>query len=176
MTAPRRSRRRVLAAGVAAGTLLVAGPAALAGCTSSAPPAPEQPDPLELPARRAESDAALAQAVATAHPALATAADAFATDRQAHAAALRTELHRVRPSPAPSSPTPSSSAPPTPTPFPAATDQAEARDALAGAAQAAQDEAARLVPRLPGYRAALLASVTACCASHAAVSLRRSTS
>ncbi|MGH3905564.1 MAG: hypothetical protein ACRDTE_15475 [Pseudonocardiaceae bacterium] len=175
MTEPRRSRRRILAAGVAAGMLLVTGPAALTGCTSSAPPVPEQPDPLELPARRAESDAALARTVATAHPALAAAAGAFAADRQAHAGALRAELHRVRPSPAPS-PTPSSPGPPTPTPLPAATDQAEARDALAGAVQAAQDEAARLVPRLPGYRAALLASVAACCASHGAVGLPRSTS
>jgi hypothetical protein len=34
---------------------------------------------------------------------------------------------------------------------------------------AAQDEAAALVLTLPGYRAALLASIAACCATHAAL-------
>ncbi|HEX2298175.1 MAG TPA: hypothetical protein VHH34_06610, partial [Pseudonocardiaceae bacterium] len=64
---------------------------------------------------------------------------------------------------------PSSSVPPPPAPAPAPADQTEAQDVLTEAAQAAQDEAARLVPGLPGYRAALLASVAACCASHTAV-------
>ncbi|MGH3991022.1 MAG: hypothetical protein ACRDSN_01000 [Pseudonocardiaceae bacterium] len=163
MTEPRRSRRIVLAAGAATGALLVIGPAALAGCTPSAPPAPEKPDPLELPAQRAESDAALATAVTNAHAGLAAAAGALAADRQAHAVALRAELRRVRPSPSPTN----SSVPPAP--VPAAADQASARDALADAVRAAQEEAALLVATLPGYRAALLASVAACCASHAAV-------
>ena len=69
----------------AGGALLVAGPAVLAGCTRS-PAAPERPDPLEAPARRAETDSVLAQAVAQmaaqegaqTHPALATAATALA--------------------------------------------------------------------------------------------------
>lgn len=164
MTEPRPSRRRVIAVGAATGALLLTGSAGLTGCTSSAPPAPAQPDPLELPAKRADSDAALAQAVAAAYPELAAAAGAFAADRRAHGAALRAELQRVRPSSAPSSPAQSP-----PAPVPAAAGQAQARDALAGAAQAAQDEAAGLVPRLPGYRAALLASVAACCASHPVV-------
>jgi len=164
VTELRPSRRRVIAAGAATGALLLTGSVGLTGCTSSAPPAPAQPDPLELPAKRAESDAAMAQAVAAAYPALAAAAGAFATDRRAHGAELRAELHRVRPSS-----TPSSSVPPPPAPVPTTTDQNGARDALAGAAQAAQDEAAGLVPGLPGYRAALLASVAACCASHTAV-------
>lgn len=151
-----------MAVGVATGTVLVAGPLTLGGCSTQ--PDPAQPDPLERPARRAESDAALAQALAAAHPALAQAADRYAADRRAHAAALRTELRRVRPAP----PT-SSSAPPPPAPVPAPAEEGQARDALAGAVRAAQDEAARLVGGLPGYRAALLASVAACCASHAAV-------
>lgn len=153
----------MLAAGVAVGTLLVAGPTALAGCTSSVPPALDEPDPLEHPAQRAESDVALAQTVAGAHPALAAPAAALAADRQAHATALRTELRRVRPSPPPATSAPS------PAPVIAAPDQAAARDTLAGAVQAAQDEAAGLVATLPGYRAALLASVAACCASHTAL-------
>jgi hypothetical protein len=163
VTRPRRSRRRVLAAGVAAGTLLAAGPMTLAGCTTPAASTPAEPDPLESPARRAESDVALARAVADRHAALAAAAGALVADRQAHAAALRAELRRVEPSP-----TAVSSAPPA-APVTAAADQAVARDALAAAVRAAQQEAAGLVSVLPGYRAALLASVAACCASHAAV-------
>ncbi|MGH8920735.1 MAG: hypothetical protein ACRD0H_20780 [Actinomycetes bacterium] len=152
----------MLTAGVAVVTLIGAGPT-LAGCTSSAPPPLAEPDPLEGPAERAESDVALALAVAGAHPTLTATAAAFAADRQVHATTLRAELRRVRPSPAPASTTPSRA------PIIAAVDQAAARDELAGAVEAAQDEAAGLVAMLPGYRAALLASVAACCASHAAL-------
>lgn len=163
MTGPRRSRRFVLAAGAATGALLVVGPGVLAGCAPSDVPPPGQPDALEPPARRAESDAALARAVADAHPELAAGARALAADRQAHALALRTEIARVRPGAGPSS-----SAPP-PVPVTAAPDQAGARHALTAAVRAAQQEAAELVTTLPAYRAALLASVAACCSSHAAV-------
>jgi hypothetical protein len=170
---PRHSRRRMLGAGAA---LLVAGPTVLAGCTGSTPVAPEEPDPLEQPARRAETDSLLAQAVAqmateianqVEGQALVTAATALAADRMAHAITLRTELRRVRPTTVPSSITPS--APPAPTPPPAVSDLASARAALLQAVRSAQDEASQLVATLPGYRAALLASVAACCASHAAV-------
>lgn len=156
---------------MAAGTLLVTGPTALVGCTSSAPAPPAEPDPLEPLALRAESDVELAQAVAGEHPALAAAARALAADRQAHATALRAELLRVRPNPAGDS-----SALPSTLPFAPVTaqptadsDQAAARAALVQAVRSAQDEAAGLVGALPGYRAALLASVAACCASHAEV-------
>ncbi|MGQ0719800.1 MAG: hypothetical protein ACT4NP_21260 [Pseudonocardiales bacterium] len=174
MPGPCPSRRRMLAAGV---TLLVAGPAALAGCTGSPAP-PEPPDPLESPARRAETDSALAQAVAQmatqlagptapqTHAALAAAASTLAADRLAHASMLRAELRRVQPAPAPSSAAPPAA--PAPPPF-ADPDLASARAALLRAVHAAQDEAARLVMTLPGYRAALLASVAACCATHAAL-------
>lgn len=175
MSGPRPSRRRMLAAGAA---LLVASPAALPGCTGS-PAAPERPDPLEPPALRAETDSALAQAVALmaaqvaaqtgaqTHPALATAAKALAADRMAHAITLRAELRRVRPKPAVSSAAPPAA--PTPAPPLADPDLASARAALLQAVHAAQDEAAELVLTLPGYRAALLASVAACCATHAAL-------
>ncbi|MDQ5856646.1 MAG: hypothetical protein M3302_10175 [Actinomycetota bacterium] len=173
MPGPRHSRRRMLGAGAA---LLVAGPTVLAGCTGPTPAAPEEPDPLEQPARRAESDSVLAQAVAQAATeianqvdgqALATVATALAADRMAHAITLRTELRRVRPTTVPSSIAPS--APPAPAPPPAIADLASARAALLQAVHSAQDEASQLVVTLPGYRAALLASVAACCASHAAV-------
>jgi len=167
----RPSRRRMLAAGAA----LLAGPATLAGCTGSAPLAPEGPDPLEPPARRAETDSALAQSVAQAaaqlgtqtHAALATAARALAADRTAHAITLRAELRRARPAPTPSGAAPPATPPPAP-PL-ADPDLTSARAALIQTVHAAQDEAAGLVVTLPGYRAALLASVAACCATHAAV-------
>ena len=167
MSRLRPNRRRVLAAGAA---LLVAGPAALPGCTGS-PAAPERPDPLEPPTLRAETDSALAQAVALmaaqtgtqTHPGLATAAEALAADRMAHAITLRAELRRVRPAPT------ASSAAPTPPPPLVDPDLAAARAALVQAGHAAQDEAAGLVLILPGYRAALLASVAACLATHAAL-------
>ncbi|MFN2479265.1 MAG: hypothetical protein ABR615_08855 [Pseudonocardiaceae bacterium] len=168
MPAARPSRRGVLAVGT---TLLLAGPAALTGCTPSAR-APTGPDPLESPTRRAEADAALAQAVAQkadqANPALAALARALAADRMTHATALRAELRRVRPGPASTS----ASAPVGPAPaaaMAATPDVSSARTTLAQVARAAQDEAAGLVITLPGYRAALLASVAACCATHAAL-------
>jgi hypothetical protein len=172
------SRRHMLAAGA---TLLVAAPAVLAGCAGSAR-APEGPDPLEAPARRAEADSALAQAVAQVAaqvgtplaaaqtpPDLATVARALAADRMAHAITLRAELHRVRPGPAASNAA-AWAAPPSAAPLTAdPPDLTGARTSLTEAMRAAQDEAAGLVVTLPGYRAALLASVAACCASHAAV-------
>jgi hypothetical protein len=41
--------------------------------------------------------------------------------------------------------------------------------ALIQAVHTAQDEAALLSVSLPGYRAAMMASVAACCATHAAL-------
>lgn len=172
MSASRPSRRCLLTAGPA---LFVAGTAGLAGCTGP-PAAPEPPDPLESPVRRAEADSALAQAVAVMatqsgvqeHAALATAAAALAADRMAHAITLRAELHRLRPAPTSHRDTAHDDTPPA-APTPAAPDLAGARAALVQAVHGAQDEAAELAVTLPGYRAALLASVAACCASHAAV-------
>ncbi|HEY6424366.1 MAG TPA: hypothetical protein VIY28_14180 [Pseudonocardiaceae bacterium] len=161
------SRRRVLAA------LLAGGSAVLAGCTTSTPAVPERPDPLEAPARRADADAALGNAIAQTHASLAAAARAFAADRTAHATALRAELRRVRPGPAANSAASTSSPPSSPASpaalVPADPDLAGARAALATTVRGAQDEAAGLAITLPGYRAALLASVAACCASHAVV-------
>jgi hypothetical protein len=170
-------RRRVLAAGA---TLLLAGPAALTGCAVPvfAPQrlisalqrrafAPPGPDPLESPARRAEADAALAAAVAQlaaqADPVLAATARALAADRMTHAATLRAELRRVRPRRS------SAGGFPPVAPPKADPDLATARGALTQAVRAAHEEAAGLVMTLPGYRAALLASIAACCASHAAL-------
>jgi hypothetical protein len=167
----------VLAAAASTAALVLAGPAGLTGCTASAP-APEQPDPLESPARRAEADAAqalaAAQLVTHADSGVAAAAKALAADRMAHATTLRVELRRVRPAAAPSAAAslpavPPPGAPPPASPSPTNPDLAGTRSALIRAMHAAQDEAAALVLTLPGYRAALLASVAACCATHAAL-------
>lgn len=176
MSQARPSRRRVLAAGATTTALLLAGPMALSGCTAPAA-VPERPDPLESPALRAEADAAAAIAAARlvtdADEGLATAAKALAADRMAHATALRAELRRVRPGPASRdtvAPVTSPAAPPPPaSPLPATPDLAATRSALIRGMRAAQDEAAALVLTLPGYRAALLASIAACCATHAAL-------
>lgn len=161
----------MLATGAVSASLLLAGPGAPTGCTSSAR-APDGPDPLESPARRAETDATLAQAVAQsarsadhADSVLVATARALAADRMAHATALRAELRRAQPASAPSA----AAVPPPVAGPPATVDLAGARTVLTQAVRAAQDEAAGLVTTLPGYRAALLASVAACCASHAAL-------
>ena len=173
VTAARPARRRVLAAVLGAGALALGVPP-LAGCApaQSTPPAP---DPLEPVAEQAEIDVRLATAVAAAHPDLARSAVALASDRRQHAAALRAELRRARPVPqttAPQTPAPQTVAPPStaaPPPVVAPHDPADARAALAGGLQAAQDAASALVAAAPGHRAALLASIAACCASHQAV-------
>jgi hypothetical protein len=164
----------VLAAGLSAAALVLAGSPGLTGCSTAAP-ATEEPDPLESPARRAEADAALAlaaaQLVAHADAGLAATAKTLAADRLAHATTLRAELRRVRPgvpSISASPPTAASpGAPPPASPSPVNPDPASTRSALTRAMHAAQDEATALVLTLPGYRAALLASVAACCATHA---------
>lgn len=148
--------------------MLVAEPVMLSGCTVLAN-RPPRPDPLESPARRAETDAALAQAVAQAmahdDPELAGAARALAADRAAHASALRAQLRRMRPGPA-ATPQPVSA--PAAVPPAALASPVQARAALSEAVLAAQGEATTLVINspLPGERAALLGSVAACCASH----------
>ena len=133
----------------------------VAGC-ATAPPAPPPPDPLHALLTAALADATLADAVAAAHPPLAAAARALAADRRTHAASLGAEVLRATPSP------------PVPTPVSSAAvvvpaDRAGAVAALVEATRAAQTQAAGLVAFLPRYRAGLVASVAACCASHLAV-------
>ncbi|MBP2477165.1 hypothetical protein JOF53_006037 [Crossiella equi] len=152
---PRLGRRRVLLAGA----LAVAAVPLASACTPE--PAQEQPDPLEALLTRASADAALAKATATTHPALAAQAGTVAGDRQQHAEALRKELERARPARASSTATAAPSTQPPAVPG----QQAAALTALREAATAAEKEAAGLVTGLPPYRAGLVASVAACCAS-----------
>ncbi|WP_258904358.1 hypothetical protein [Actinokineospora sp. UTMC 2448] len=130
---------------------------AAAGCTDPGPPPP--PDPLAALADRARADAAQAAAIASAVPSLAEGAGEVARVRGEHATALKAEVERERP---PVSTT--ASAPPT-TPPTAPKDEKAALKALTDGLTAAQKEAAGLVPALPRYRAGLVGSVTAACAS-----------
>jgi hypothetical protein len=131
---------------------------AAAGCTTSpAPPPP--PDPLAELAARARSDAALAAAVAAAVPGLAGAAGDVAKVRTEHAVALQREVDRERPPPSGAVPRPETSAPPAPP------DPAAAKTALVTGLTAAEQRVAELITVVPRYRAGLLGSVAAGCAS-----------
>jgi hypothetical protein len=147
--------------------IAVTGGYALIGCTAGEPPAPP-PDPLEPLIASATGNAALADSVAAAHPPLAAAARQVATDRRAHAGALTAEVRRATPSPVTTSP-PGGTASSGTVGSPAPADPAAARAALLRAASDAQRQAADLVSALPRHRAGLVASVAACCASHAVV-------
>lgn len=135
------SRRRVLLA-VAAAPLAVA-------CTTEPPP-PPPPDPLSALAAQARADARLAEGL-TAVPAAAEIAKARGT----HASLLQAEVDRERP-PLSSTAPPAPTAPPTP-PDPLA--------ALRTSLDEAVREASALVASLPSYRAGLVGSVAAGCAS-----------
>jgi hypothetical protein len=135
---------------------VLAAPLVLAACTT-APPPPPPPDPLAELAATARADAATATAVAAAVPALAAAATAIGTARSEHAAALQREVDRAQP-PKPST---SSSAPSPPAPV----DPATAKTTLVNALTAAEKRAGELITSVSRYRAGLLGSVAAGCAS-----------
>lgn len=139
-----------VAAGVAAGTV---------ACTEEPEP-PPPPDPLAELAAVARADAAAATAIVSAVPALAAVAGEVAAARDEHATALRAEVDRERPPV--SSTAPASSVPP---PDPPPGDEASARALLAESLDAAHKQAADLVAGLPAYRAGLVGSVAAGCAS-----------
>jgi hypothetical protein len=130
--------------------------AAVVSCTE--PDEPPPPDPLADLAARARTDAASATAVAGAVPALAVAAKAVAQARGEHATALQKEVDRERPPASSTKPKPAENTKP-----PAGA--AAARKSLADALTAAEQEAAKLVPGVPRYRAGLVGSVAAGCAS-----------
>jgi hypothetical protein len=98
-----------------------------------------------------------------------------AADRRVHADAFLAEVRRATPTPASSQPVTSrpaaaSGATSSGTIGSSATaDPAAARSALLAASTSAQRQAADLVATLPRHRAGLVASVAACCASHAVV-------
>jgi hypothetical protein len=124
-------------------------------CTPD-PDEPPPPDPLAKLASQARSDAALAAAIAAAQPAVAAAATEIADARTEHAKVLQAEVDRVTP-PAPTS---SSTKPPTEPEVPS-----DGVTALTEALTSAEKAAADLVPSAPTYRAGMLGSVAAGCAS-----------
>jgi hypothetical protein len=125
----------------------------LASCTSPPPP-PPPPDPLAALAAAARADAAFASAIASAVPDLAAVAGEVAKARGEHASVLQKEVDRERP-PKTSTP-PSSTAPP---------DTAGGKAALVEALTAAEKAAAELIASVSRYRAGLLGSICAGCAS-----------
>jgi hypothetical protein len=124
-------------------------------CTASSQ---QEPDPLEAVAASARSDAGLAQAIARTHPDVANQARAVAAARQEHALALQREVDRLNP-PDPDAPRPAT---PPPTRVPSSS---QATTTLAEVLRRAQTQAGGMVPTAPGYRAGLLGSVSASCAS-----------
>ena len=147
----RYGRRDVLRAGA-----LLLPLAAAVSCTE--PEQPPSPDPLAALAAQARTDAAAASAVAAAVPALAAQAKAVAAARGEHATALQKEVDRARP---PVSST--KAAPPSKAPAPGG--GPAARKSLLDALTAAEQAAAKLVPSVERYRAGLVGSVAAGCAS-----------
>jgi hypothetical protein len=146
------SRRAALRLGALAALVPVA------ACTPE-PSKPPPPDPLADLAAQARTDAALASSVAAAQPAVAAAATEVAKARTEHARVLQAEVDRARP------PVSSSSAPPS---APSSTKPevpADGAKALFDALTAAEKAAADLVPSVPRYRAGMLGSVAAGCAS-----------
>jgi hypothetical protein len=147
----RFSRRAALRFGALAALVPVV------ACTPE-PEAPPPPDPLAELAAKARSDAALATAIASAQPALTQAATEIAQARTEHAKVLQAEVDRARPPVSATSP--ASSKPPAAPEVPA-----DGAAALVEALTSAEKQAADLVPTVERYRAGLLGSVAAGCAS-----------
>ncbi len=145
-------RRRVLAA-------LALAPVVLGGCSLLDPAEPEGPDPLITLADAARADAALAAAVTAADPALAGRVDPLAAARTEHAAALDAEIARRSGDDVAATPAP------TPPPPPDAGGLAGLRSAL----EASGAAAAALALDLPVERVGVVASISACCTTYAAV-------
>lgn len=129
--------------------------AAVAGCQSK----PDEPDALARLADSARADAAFAQAVASKHSGLADKAGAIATARSEHARGLQREIDRKNP------PTPDTPPLPQPAARPVPSSAGAATDALAEALRNAQKSVGDMVVSAPQYRAGLLGSVAASCAS-----------
>lgn len=149
---PRLSRRQVLLSGAATAVALPA-----AGCTLFDDGS--RPDPLIALASAARSDAADARRIAAAFPDLPGATE-VADGRERQARALQHEIDRAAGGETGSatSTTPSRNTTPAP-------DRAAAARSLSRSLHAAQQQAAKLVPTLPRYRAGLVASVSAGCAA-----------
>ncbi|MDA3624344.1 hypothetical protein [Saccharopolyspora oryzae] len=139
---------------------LIAAAPVVAALTTACSSAPDEPDQLLALAEAAKSDAQLAKAVAQAHAKLAEVANEIANARSTHADALQQEIDRVNPRDPEDPPSVPEAAPQQ-----APGSAGAASQALSDALGAAQDQASKLVPGLPGYRAGLVGSISASCAS-----------
>ncbi|WUC07986.1 hypothetical protein OG874_23090 [Nocardia sp. NBC_00565] len=163
-----------LAGGTTVGALTIG---AVSGCTDKTV---YEPDPLAAQEVLARADAAAATAAIALAPQQHAALTAIAGERTAHADALRAEINRVigvygdgttpihrtrdRATPA-SGPSPAASGTAVPPTAPPSVDELRAR--LAKSQQSAGD----LARTQSGYRAGLLASISASCAAQAGVLL-----
>ena len=138
---PLFSRRRVL---------LAAASAPLAVACTTPPPAPPPPDPLAELAVQARADAAQATVAGLTE---------VAEARTEHAKLLQAEVDRARPS------GPSSSAPAPSSATSAAPPSSATPEEVVAALTAAQKAGTDLLATVPTYRAGLLGSVVAGCAS-----------
>ncbi|MGV9410804.1 hypothetical protein ACWDOP_12880 [Nocardia sp. NPDC003693] len=160
-TLDRRAALRLAGGGALVVTALGAGTA----CTREE--APALPDPLLAQEESARKDAAAATAAIAVAPDRAGVLQVIATQRTAHADALRAEIDRVvgvygdGTVPSQRSAPISAAAPATPPSV------AQVQAALTGA----QRSSGELAVQLSGYRAGLLASISAACATHAGVLL-----
>ncbi|WP_138999058.1 hypothetical protein [Rhodococcus zopfii] len=155
---PLVSRRTLLRwSGAALGS---AGGFTVAGCAAS-PDEDTEPDPLIAQAQRARTDAALAGALVAVAPERADALATIGAERTTHAQALDAEIARLVGG-TPTSPASSTAAPPV---------EAPSVELLRERLTRSQRDAADLARTLRGYRAGLLASVSAACATETAVLL-----
>lgn len=164
---PGITRRRVLLDGGRGLLALALVGAASTACGSDTPPGP---DPLEQQVELARHDSELATAAAkAAPPALAPALTEVAAERTRHADALIEEIARAAGKPTPSSEsassTPSTTSTSAPAPPPPTVDD------VVAALRSSADSATKLAPTLSGYRAGLLGSIAASCATAYSVAL-----
>lgn len=152
---PTLSRRRLFALAAAGAAAVTVSPA-LAACTTTGTGS-DGPDPLIALARRARADTAVIAAAIAADPGLAERLAPLRSARTDHAAALDREIQRLDPQARASS-----TAPPA---APPAADLPAVRTAIEDAAREAQG----LVGGIGVERVGLVAAITACCTTYAAV-------
>ncbi|WP_405491933.1 hypothetical protein [Nocardia sp. NBC_00511] len=146
------------------GAVAVAAVGALTACTKD--DAPAAPDPLLAQETAALYDSAAAKAAIATVPDRAGQLQTISDQRAAHANTLRTEIDRAVGVYGDGT-TPSRRVPPTPPGAIVSPHIAELRTRLSDS----QRSAAALSATLTGYRAGLLASISASCATHAGVLL-----
>ncbi|WP_280316822.1 hypothetical protein [Nocardia wallacei] len=150
---------------MAGGGALATAALGAAACTEDAP---LQPDVLVAQEQSARTDAVWAQAAVAVAPERTAALTVIATQRTEHADALRAEIDRAigvyGDGTRPKSASPAVTPPPAPVPPPSV---AALREQLTRSQRSAAD----LAVSQSGYRAGLLASISACCATHTGVLL-----